>query len=179
GKGGDWLKAIEPKIPALVQQAQNLGFNFVSGQRPQPNKQGRIPTTMEWARKLTASDVKVLRGEAPYSEKVPNPDEGFTVADVKTTKTARAQAIFKIIQARLNKAQKVRPFGSLVREVPADDLKGLNQLSGHLQAGLFITKFRKIFSRDEMNDDLAMLPARHNEQDDNSEYEEILPTSPP
>src|SRR5262249_41186998 len=128
---------------------------------------------------MTASDVKARRDEAAYSEKYTNHDEGFSVADVKNNKTARAQAIFKIIQARLNKAQKDRPFGYLVREVPADDLKGLNQLSGHLQAGLFITKFRKIFSRDEMNDDLVMLPARHNEQDDNSEYEEILPTSPP
>jgi hypothetical protein len=177
GKGGDWLKAIEPRIPALLQQAQNLGFNFVSGQRPQPNKQGRIPTTMEWARKLSATDVKVLRGEAPYSEKVPDPDEGFTPADVKDPK--RAEAVYKIIRARLDRANKERPIGYLVREVPADDVKGLRQLGGHLQAGLFITKFRKIFSRDEMNEDLVMLPARYNDQDDTSEYEEILPTSPP
>jgi hypothetical protein len=50
---------------------------------------------------------------------------------------------------------------------------------GHLQVGLFITKFRKIFTRDEMNDDLLLVPARLGDQDDNSEYEEILPTSPP
>ena len=55
----------------------------------------------------------------------------------------------------------------------------LRQLTGHLQAGLFITKFRKIFARDEMNDDLVLGPARYNEQEDSSEYEEILPTSPP
>ncbi len=46
-------------------------------------------------------------------------------------------------------------------------------------AGLFITKFRKIFARDEMNDDLILIPARHGQHDDTSEYEEILPTSPP
>ena len=45
--------------------------------------------------------------------------------------------------------------------------------------GLFITKFRKIFARDEMNDDLLIVPARYNGTDDVSEYEEILPTSPP
>ena len=32
---------------------KQLEFRFVSGQRPQPNKKGHIPTTMEWARKLT------------------------------------------------------------------------------------------------------------------------------
>ena len=177
GRGGEWLKAIEPKIPALLQQAHNLGFVFQAGQRPQPNKKGHIPTTMEWARKLSADDVKVLRGEAPYSEKVPNVDEGFTEADMKDP--AKAQAIRKVIQGRLNKARQERPIGFLVRELPQEDQKGLRHLSGHLQAGLFITKFRKIFARDEMNADLVLIPARHNDQDDNSEYEEILPTSPP
>jgi hypothetical protein len=177
GKGGDWLKAIDSHIPALLRQADALGFKFVSGQRPQPNNRGRIPTTMEWARKLTANDVKVLRGEAPYSERVPNVDEGFTEADMKDP--VKAQAIRKVIQSRLNKAQQERPIGYLVRDVPVEDQKALRQLSGHLQAGLFITKFRKIFTRDEMNDDLVMIPARHNDQDDTSEYEEILPTSPP
>jgi hypothetical protein len=37
-------------------------------------------------------------------------------------------------------------------------VRALQQLSG-LPAGLFITKFRKIFARDEMNDDLAIVPA--------------------
>jgi len=30
----------------------------------------------------------------------------------------------------------------------------------HLDAGAFITKFRKIFLRNEMNDDLVLVPAR-------------------
>ena len=54
-----------------MQRAKQLDFRFVAGQRPQPNKKGHIPTTMEWARKLTADDIKVLRGKAAYSEKVP------------------------------------------------------------------------------------------------------------
>jgi hypothetical protein len=66
-----------------------------------------------------------------------------------------------------------------VREAPADDVKNLQQLAGHLREDGFITKFRKLFARDEMNDDLLIVPARYNGTDDFSEYEELLPTSPP
>jgi hypothetical protein len=141
------------------------------------NNKGHIPTTMEWARKLSADDLKVLAGKAPYSETVPNVDEGFTQADLKDPQ--RSQAVIKVIQARLAKAQQERPIGYLVRHVPQDDVRNLQQLSGHLQAGLFITKFRKIFARDEMNDDLLMVPAPYNDAVDDSEYEELLPVSPP
>jgi hypothetical protein len=172
-----WLKATQGQAPMLLQRARNLGFNFISGQRPQPNNKGHIPTTMEWARKLTAEDIKVLKGEAPYSEKVPNVDEGFTQADLKDPK--RAEAIYKVIRARLAKAQQERPFGYQVREAPEEDVRALQHLAGHMQAGLFITKFRKIFARDEMNDDLLLVPARLGDNEDNSEYDELLPVSPP
>ncbi len=177
GRSGDWLKAINDQIPVLLQRNRDLGFTWVRNQRPVPDKKGHIATTMEWARKLTAEDIKVLRGLAPYSEKVPNVDEGFTQADMKDPK--RAEAIIKVIQARLAKARQERPIGYLVREAPAEDVRQLQHLAGHLQAGLFITKFRKIFARDEMNDDLVLVPARNGRNEDNSEYEEILPTSPP
>jgi hypothetical protein len=177
GRGGEWLKAYGAQIPALLQRAAELDYRFVQGQRPQPNKKGHIPTTMEWARKLTVEDIKVLAGKGPYSEKVPDVDEGFTQADLKDPK--RSQAVIKVIQARLDKARKDRPLGFLVREAPTDDVRNLQQLAGHLQAGLFITKFRKIFARDEMNDDLLIERARYNDAEDDSEYEELLPVSPP
>src|ERR1700736_5817556 len=177
GYGGEWLAKVNNQIPALLQKNQQLGFNFQPGQRPLPNKKGQIPTTMEWARKLTENDIKILRGEAPYGEVVPNVDEGFTEADMKDPK--RAAAIMKVIQARLAKSQQEHPLGYLVRHAPADDIRALQQLAGHLQAGLFITKFRKTFTRDEMNEDLEIVAARMADQDDNSEYQEILPTSPP
>ena len=104
-------------------------------------------------------------------------DEGFTQADLNDMK--RSQAVIKVIQARLAKAQQERPIGYLVRHAPVEDVRQLQQLTGHLQAGLFITKFRKIFARDEMNDDLQMVPARYNDAVDDSEYEELLPVSPP
>ena len=135
------------------------------------------PMRLGSSAKLSAEDIRVLRGEAPYSEKVPDVDEGFTQADLKDPQ--RAQAIYKVIRARLAKAQQERPIGFLVRHAPASDVRDLQQLTGHLTASLFITKFRKTFARDEMNDDLSIVPARYKGQDDVSEYEEILPSSPP
>jgi hypothetical protein len=132
---------------------------------------------MEWARMLSQDDIGITTGKHPYSEKVPDPDEGFTLADAKEQE--RARAIAKVIRARLLKSMQERPFGYLVRHVPAEDVKDLQQLAGYLTEGWFITKFRKIFCRDEMNDDLLIVPARYNGLEDRSEYEEILPSSPP
>jgi hypothetical protein len=177
GKADDWLNAIKDQSPALMQKGQQLGFNFVSGQRPQPNKEGKIATTLEWARKLTAEDVKLLKGEAPFGEKVPDPDEGFTQADLKDSK--KAEAVFKVIEQRLEKYRKERPGGYLVREAPKEDVKNLKILMGHLKEGQFVTKFRKTFIKAEMEDDLLIVPAKLGDAEDKSEYEEILPTSPP
>lgn len=177
GRCGDFLTAVKAEIPQVLKQNQVLGFNFVAGQRPQPNSKGHIPTTMEWSKKLTENDIKVLRGEAPYSEKLPDVDEGFTQADLKDPK--RAEAIYRVIRDRLARAQRERPFGYLVREAPEEDVRKLSELAGHLQAGQFITKFRKIFARDEMAEDLVLVPARLGDNDDFSEHEVILPTSPP
>ncbi len=177
GRGQAWLDGFKGQIPPLQARANQLNFRFFPGQRPTANNKGHIPTTMEWARKLSADDLKILRGEAPYSEKIPDVDEGFTQADLKDKN--RADAIYKVIRARLAKCQKERPIGYLVREAPLDDVRNLQQLVGHLQASQFITKFRKTFARDEMNDDLLIVPARYNDTEDSSEYEEMLPSSPP
>src|ERR1051325_11341220 len=100
GYGGQWLTASNNQTPQLLARAQQLDFRFVSGQRPQPNNKGHIPTTMEWARKLNKNDIGILNGKYPYCEKVPDPDEGFTLADAKKDKD-RARAIAKVIRARL------------------------------------------------------------------------------
>jgi hypothetical protein len=60
----------------------------VVGQWPERNAQGRIAATLEWAKELTAEDVKPLKGQAAYSEKVPDPDQGFTQDDLKDPKNA-------------------------------------------------------------------------------------------
>jgi hypothetical protein len=177
GRADDWLKAIKDDTPALLRKGQELGFAFMSGTRPRPNRQGRIATTLEWARKLTADDIKVLTGDAPYTEKVPNVDEGFTAADVKDPE--KAQAVYKEIRKRLDDWRKKRPGGFLVRSAPAADVKQLKLLSGHLKEGQFVTKLRKTFTKGEMNDDLLIVPAKLGDAADTSEYQEILPTSPP
>jgi len=78
-------------------RAQELNFRFIAGQRPLPNNKGHIPTTMEWARKLTKDDVGIVTGKIPYSEKVPDVDEGFVQADLKDPQ--RAEAVYKVIRA--------------------------------------------------------------------------------
>ncbi len=42
-----------------------------------------------------------------------------------------------------------------------------------------LTKFRKTFTKGEMEDELLIVPAKLGQAEDQSEYEEILPTSPP
>ncbi len=177
GRADEWLDAVKGETPALLKRGQELGFNFVSGRRPAPNKQGRIATTLEWARKLTPEDIQVLQGKAPFGEKLPDPDEGFTREDLKDSK--KAEKVFQVIQERLAKFNKERPGGYLVREAPAEELKQMKLLAGHVKEGQFVTKFRKSFTKDEMNEDLLIVPARIGSAEDRSEYEEILPTSPP
>jgi hypothetical protein len=177
GKADDWLKGIKDQTPALIKKGQQLGFGYNWGQRPQPNKQGRIATTLEWAKRLTKADINLLKGEVPYSEKVPDPDKGYTFADVKDPK--KAEAVYKVIRARIAKWRKERPGGYLIRQAPAKDVKGLKILAGHLQQGQFLTKFRKTFTKGEMNDDLLIVRAKLGQAVDNSEYQEILPSSPP
>ncbi|HEY1378306.1 MAG TPA: DUF2330 domain-containing protein [Gemmataceae bacterium] len=177
GRGDDWLQAVQPKIPELMQRAQQLGFGFVSGQRPRPNKDGNVATTLEWARKLDKDDVGLLKGEVAFGEKVPNVDEGFTQADLQDEK--KREQTYKTIRERLEKYRKERPGGYLVRSAPAADVNALKQLLGHLQEGQFVTKFRKEFTKGEMTDDLVIVPAKVGDAEDRSEYTEILPTSPP
>src|SRR5262249_29738171 len=78
GKGEAWLDACNDDIPKLLERAKELEFDASSGQQPEPNKAGRTPTMLEWAKRLTARDIATLKGERGYGEKVPDVDEGFT-----------------------------------------------------------------------------------------------------
>jgi Uncharacterized protein conserved in bacteria (DUF2330) len=158
GGGEDWLSAIAAQAPDLLKRGRDLGYTFQSGVRPGPNAQGRTPTTIEWAKRLTASDIAVLQGKSPFTEQVPGVDFGFTRADILDKR--RGPAIAALIQARIDQINKQNPNGFLVREAPKEQIRQLNLLLGHLQRGKFITKFRKMFTRGEMNDDLELVAAR-------------------
>src|SRR5262249_54152617 len=151
-----------------TRRGQELGFGYNLGQRPQKNAKGHVATTLEWARKLTADDIGLLKGEVAYGEKLPDPDEGFTQNDVKDDK--KRDEAYKTIRERLDKYRKDRPGGYLVRSAPEADVKGLAQLRGYLTEGQFVTKFRKEFARDEMNADLVLVPAKLGDAEDRSEY---------
>jgi hypothetical protein len=93
GKADDWLRDAKDHTPTLLQKGQQLGFQYVYGHRPTPNPQGRIATTLEWAKELTADDVKVLKGQAAYSERLPDPDEGFTRTTSRTRRRPRRSSM--------------------------------------------------------------------------------------
>ncbi len=170
----NWLDSVRKNGQALMRRGGEIGFTFPLGQELPPNKAGIRPTSLQWAKMLTADDIKILSGDMPYSETAPDPDFGFTQPDLRDPQ--RATAIFKVIQARLQKAQKDRPRGYLVREASAEDLKSLSILKGHLQAGQVLTKFHRTFTRGEMNEDLVMVQAKAGDVEDRSEHDEMLRT---
>jgi hypothetical protein len=171
----DWLSAVKQNNAGLLRRGQELGYFFpINGQALRPNKDGHLPTTLEWAKRLTADDLKVLSGDRPYSETVPDPDAGFAPQDLQDGK--RVQAIFNVIQRRLEQYRQARPRGYLVRDASKEDIKALRILQGHLQEGQVLTKFDHVFTKDEMNDDLVLVPARVGDVADRSEHEELLRT---
>lgn len=178
GGGDNWLGSIEPHIADLLHRGNELGFTFRSGARPAANSQGRIATTLEWARRITPEDVLLLHGDAPYSDTLPDVDEGFDREELRKDPQLMEEAR-KVIMARINRYLEERPGGYLVREAPKEDIENLNILADYLREGQFITKIRKTFTIGEMNEDLLLVPAGLGGQHDSSEYVEVLPTSPP
>src|SRR6185369_16577356 len=65
------------------------------------------------------------------------------------------------------------------RDAPKEDVDKLKLLRGYVKKGQFITKMRKVFTKDEMESDLEFVRAKVGDKDDHIEYFSILPTSPP
>jgi hypothetical protein len=170
----EWLKKIQPDLQGVVQRGRDLGFQFQLNQATPPNKQGRHASTLEWAKRITKNDIGILAGTHPYTDKLPDPDDGFSLADMRDPQ--RAVAIQKIIQARLAKYQKDAPRGYLVRDAKTEDVKGLSILKGHVQPEQYVTKFRHVFTKAEMNEDLVLVQAKVGNVNDVSEHEELLRT---
>jgi hypothetical protein len=169
-----WWNAVTKESPALLRRGGELGFTFPLGVKPPANKKGLTPTSLEWARRLSADDIKIIAGTVPFTEIAPDPDWGFTQRDIQDGQ--RTQSIMKVIQRRLARYQQDRPRGYLVREASKDDLKTLPILKGHLKEGQFLTKFYHEFTKAEMNDDLVLVAAKAGKAADASEHEELLRT---
>ena len=116
----NWQKHVQPQLGELTKQGQQIA------------QKKHTPATLEWAKKITETDMGVMDGTKPYN-----------------------------------------------RNAPKEDVDKLKLLKGHVVKGQFITKFRKVFAKDEMADDLEIVRARLNDKDDDIEYYQILPTSPP
>jgi Uncharacterized protein conserved in bacteria (DUF2330) len=82
----------------------------------------------------------------------------------------------RITEADLEVLDGKRPFN---RAAPKEDVDKLKLLRGHVKKGQFVTKFRKVFGKGEMGSDLELVRAKLGEADDDTEYVQILPTSPP
>jgi hypothetical protein len=60
----DWQKHVQPKVQGDLQKVQQL-----RGQKHEP-------ATLEWAKKITDSDLAVLDGKKPYNRQAPKEDVG-------------------------------------------------------------------------------------------------------
>lgn len=118
----EWQEDATVQMPVLARHQQTRA-------REMPGWQ---PARLEWARKLTASDIGVIEGRIKYD-----------------------------------------------RRADPEAIRNLRLLRGHLKEGQWLTKFRKVFRRGEMGDDLQIVRARLGDQPDEMEYIYILPTSPP
>ncbi len=161
-------------------------------------------TKLEWARKLTDSDMAVLEdplahyaqpgvGDLPAGSNVITREEYIKKISAELEKSGYD------VKERLAEIDKDYPAGKgqIVelpgepgnnqfywsrflwmpdREAPAEDVKGLSRLKGHLKNGQWVTKFRKVLRKDEMTDDLVLVPVDAGTE---QEYIRIMPTSPP
>ena len=81
-------------------------------------------------------------------------------------------------RTRTSLEPRLRDSGSAQEQLATDDIRSFcssSAVRGHLDAGAF----SEIFLRNEMNEDLVLVPARAGQKADDSEYEEVLPVAPP
>ncbi|NUN47559.1 MAG: DUF2330 domain-containing protein [Candidatus Brocadiae bacterium] len=163
-------------------------------------------TKLEWAKKLGAAELSVceepLKNYAQMG--LGTLPAGYTLVSLEELVTASKEAWLKMgnkdddawrARAReletlytpdkgviVRVADAERSFNGTTfewwphRAAPDEDVKQLALLKGHLQSGQWVTKFRKILRRDEMTDDLTLVPVEAAKE---QEYVRIMPTSPP
>jgi hypothetical protein len=161
-------------------------------------------TKLEWAKKLSDGDLAVLDdplahyaqgglGDLPAGAKVLTKEQFLAEAKQEL---ASKDADYRKNRLEMLEAQLTGQKGAIVKRAlqgtpgpfntpywlypdrlaPEDDVKGLSRLKGHLQKGQWLVKFRKVLRKDEMTDDLVLVPV---ELGTEQEYVRIMPTSPP
>ncbi len=163
-------------------------------------------TKLEWAKKLEDAEVAVLNdpralysqgggGDLPRGARFVSKAEFLEEVKADWVKAGGEGLGEDRIKARLDRlnAQVGSGPGRIVRienpsgiqtkwmwypdrEAPDEEVKGLARLKGHLQKGQWLTKFRKQIRKDEMTDDLVLVPVDAGKE---QTYVRILPTSPP
>ncbi|MCC6738772.1 MAG: hypothetical protein IT452_06975, partial [Planctomycetia bacterium] len=162
-------------------------------------------TKLEWAKKLGDAELAVLEdplkhyaqmggGDMPAGYKAVSFDEFLKLSKAEWEKNGRTNAGEFDAWAKREEQVHGEAKGTIVkvenpqgpwsadymwypnREAPAEEVKGLSRLKGHLQSGQWLTKFRKILRNDEMTDDLVLVPVPAGRE---QEYVRIMPTSPP
>jgi hypothetical protein len=107
---------------------------------------------------------------------VPKLTERIQMLRTKGREPARLEWARRLTDADMQVLSGERPYN---RTAPAEDIEKLKVLQGHLKKGRFVTKIRKTFTKDEMEDDLVFVRAMVGGKPDDIEYVSILPTSPP
>ncbi len=83
----------------------------------------------------------------------------------------------KITAKDIDTLSGTQPFDRRVPQPTLDQMDKLKLLKGSVAQGQFITKIRKSFTHDELNDDLVFVNAEINGQTDDTEYFETTPAS--
>jgi hypothetical protein len=137
--------------------------------------------TPMWAQALSyAIPEKVTEQERSWQKHVqPTLQTDFQKAQQmrqKRHEPATLEWAKKITEGDLDVLVGKKPYN---RAAPKADVENLKLLRGHVKKGQFVTKLRKVFHKDEMDEDLLFTRAKVGDRDDDIEYTSILPTSPP
>jgi len=123
---------------------------------------------------------KVTDAEKGWQEhlkdRIPKLAERAAFLRTKGREPGKLEWAKRLTEADLEVLSGARPYN---RDAPKEDVEKLKVLQGHLKKGKFLTKIRKVFSKDEMEEDLVFIRAAVGEKRDDIEYFSILPTSPP
>ncbi|MEK7467604.1 MAG: DUF2330 domain-containing protein [Planctomycetota bacterium] len=161
----EWARKLGDEDVAVLEEplrnyAQMGGGNMAKGDRVVTQEEFLKTVWDEYEKSKEGKNDEYAKGRLKQLEQMYPPSKGAIV------KVANPNTQFTGSQWMWNPA----------REAPDEDVKGLSRLKGHLAKGMWVTKFRKIIRKDEMADDLLLVPVAAGKE---QEYVRIMPTSPP